>query len=113
MTNRNAPGIYTPGSQKPPEKEMINFKQDVQDQHDALESRRREIHAQREQTRQEIDRIYKGVGQIVAENGAWEKSIERVGKLQLETDALEQGIKYIDGQIGLLKRSNYWLNSRR
>ena len=112
MSNRHQPGLYTPGADKPPAKEMVNFDQDIMDKHDALETRRREVHSQLGQTRQEIDRIYKGIGQIVAENGAWQKDIVRVGKLQLEIDALDQGILYIDGQIGLLKRSNYWLNSR-
>ena len=112
MQNRYPTGLYTPGSDKPPEAERINYDQDIQDQHDALEFRRREIQAQQGQARQEIERIYKTIGQSIAENGAWQKDIARVGKLQLEIDALDQGILYIDGQIGLLKRSNHWLNSR-
>jgi peptidoglycan hydrolase CwlO-like protein len=113
MINTRDRGLYTPGSENLPKAEIVNFKQDVQDKHDALESRRRNIHDQRKQILNEIDRIYKSIGQVVVENGAWQKDIARAGQLQLEIDALDQGILYIDGQIGLLKRSNYWLNSRR
>ena len=104
--------LYTPGEQNPPEKEVVTFKQDIADQYDALEARRREINLQLSENGAEINRILESTGQIVAENGAWQKSISRVGKLRLDAEGLEAGLRYVEGQMGLLKRVNSWLKTR-
>ena len=104
--------LYTPGEQNPPEKEVVTFKQDIADQYDALDARRREINLQLSENGAETNRILESIGQVVAESGEWKKASVRVGKLRLEAEGLEAGLRYVDGQIEVLMRSNYWLKTR-
>ena len=55
-----------------------------------------------------IDRV----GQLVGEGLPYDKQLERAAQMRYEIEALELGIMYIEGQIGLLERSNYGLSKR-
>ena len=92
--------------------ETITQNPEVTEKYAALTSRLGELRAELGSVNGEINQILSGIGEQVAQGDDWKKSINRVGKLRLETEALAAGIKYIDGQIELLKRSHYWLTTR-
>ena len=112
MQTRYGTDRVTPGNQSLGKPEIKRFDQDVADKYNGLEAKRREINAQLREGNAEINRVFETIGQVVAEGGEWQKSISRVGKLRFDTEALEAGLRYIDGQEGLLKRSNNWLKLR-
>jgi len=82
---------------------------EVQEKYNAMTSRLGELRAELGSVNGEINQITGSLGEQVADGDDWQKSIARVGKLRLESEGLELGIKYIDGQIELLLRSHYWL----
>ena len=53
-----------------------------------------------------------GIGMLVGTGQPYEKQIARAAQMRLQIEALELGIMYIEGQIGLLERSNYGLSKR-
>jgi len=92
--------------------ETITRDPEVLERHDALISRLGELRAELGAVNGETVAILAAIGKQVAEGEGWQKSIAKVGKLRLESEGLDAGIKFIDGQIELLKRSNYWLTNR-
>jgi hypothetical protein len=95
-----------------PRAETVRFDQDVEDKYERLIKRRAELNAKLIDCNHEQDAILSNLGELVAEGGDWQKQTARLAALRLESGALEQGIKYIDGQKGLLKRMNSWLKTR-
>ena len=89
--------------------ETITRDPEVQEQYDVMISRLRELRSELAAVNSEINQILAAIGKQVAQGDDWQKSIARVGKLRLESEALEAGIRYINGQIELLRRSHYWL----
>ena len=53
-----------------------------------------------------------GIGALVGTGASYEKQLARAVKMRPQIEALELGIMFLEGQIGLLERSNYGLNKR-
>ena len=53
-----------------------------------------------------------GIGALVGTGASYDKQLERAAQMRLQIEALELGIMYIEGQIGLLERNHYGLNKR-
>ena len=81
----------------------------VREKFDAMVSRRRELAERLTEANRDREQILINLGAWVAEGCDYEVYTARLAELRLETEALEAGILYVDGQAELLKRSNYWL----
>ena len=101
-------GLYTPGSDRIG-KDTIRHDQDVEDKYFLLTSRRADLRLQLDQGNREQDRIMDGLGELVASGAEYQKQIDRLAASRMETEALEAGLHYLDGQCGLMRRMNSWL----
>ena len=95
-----------------PKIEIKRYDTEVEAEYKSLGVRLGELRAQVAQVDREIEKILAGLGKQVADGDSWQKSAAKVGRLRLESEALELGARHIDGQIGLLKRLNTWLRTR-
>ena len=55
------------------------------------------------------DAIVKEMGIAIAAGEDWKALAEQLSFLRIEEEALESGILYLDGQVGLMERLNHWL----
>ena len=99
--------LYTPGARIG--KQTVTFDGDIQAQFDSLGAKRRELELTLKSGRGEREQILDSLGEMVASGANYAKQLARLAALRQESEAIEAGIKYIDGQLGLLKRYNNWL----
>ena len=95
-----------------PKMEIKRHDPEVENEYNELSARRRELNAELAAHNREVDQILAGLGELVASGSKYKKQIDRLATLRQESEALSAGIRYIDGQVGLLKRSNNWLKTR-
>ena len=100
--------LYTPGAQTPG-REIVNFDGNIQAQFDSLGAKRRELELTLKSGRGEREQILDSLGELVASGANYTKQLARLAALRQEAEAIEAGIKYIDGKRELLKRYNGWL----
>lgn len=100
---------YTPGQDKPGPAVIVNYNETIQMEYNGLKSRRRELTTQVRQCSAEINQVQANLGAMAAEGCDYSEYTANLGQLRLQVEALELGIHYLDGQMGLLKRSNVWL----
>ena len=55
--------------------------------------------------------VIKQMGLAIAAGEDWEPIAKELTGLRLEEEALEAGVKYLDGQVGLMLRLHHWLKS--
>ena len=87
---------------------------EAQEQYDELAKRLGDLRSEFGAVSGEFSAIMSmaGIGALVGTGQPYEKQLARAGKMRLQIEALELGIVYIEGQIGLLERSNYGLSKR-
>ena len=88
--------------------------QEAQKTYDELAKKLGELRAELGKESAELSAIMSidRVGQLVGEGQPYTKQLERAVKMRHQIEALELGIMFLEGQIGLLERSNYGLNKR-
>ena len=107
-TNRHLVGSQNTGNKTPPIT-IVNYDQDVQDKYGSLTTRRAALQERLSQGKREQNKILEGLGELVATGAKYKPATDRLAALRLESEALELGIQYVNGQCGLLRRNNIWL----
>lgn len=95
-----------------PKAEIKRYDPEVENEYNELGARLGELRAEIVQVNSEIDQIMKGLGELVGSGKPYKKQTARLAALRLESEALEAGARYVDGQKGLLKRVHNWLRTR-
>jgi hypothetical protein len=89
--------------------EHITYEPEVQEKYDVLISRRQEIDSQLIAVDREENEILINLGEQVAKGSNYKKQVDRLAALRLESEALHEGVRYLNNQRDLLKRINTWL----
>ena len=100
--------LYRPG-EKTTGHTITRFNQEVQDEYDTKQNKKRELVARRTAAENEQDRIQVDLGRLVAEGGDHKKDTGRLNELSAEMVATDAGIQYLDGCLAIMKRVNHWL----
>jgi len=90
-------------------KQIAGFDQKIQDDWSTIQARKRELSNQLDKIYSEQAGIEINLGRLVAEGESHKKYTSRLAEIEREIKALSAGIKYLDGQSELLRRSNTWL----
>ena len=98
-------------SGKPEKHTVIRFDEKIAGEYAAMLQKRGELNARRSVVFANQDEAVKAMGATVANGGDWEPIAKELNDLRLEEEALEAGIKYLDGQAGLMLRLHHWLKS--
>ncbi len=93
-------------------KEVVTHNQDVEDEYSEMHARRRELGDQLSEVTGEMNQILAALGAQVAEGKGYQKQTARLSELRSQSEALQAGVLYVDGQRALLERLNTWLRSR-
>ena len=96
---------------KPEKHTIIRFDEKVAGEYAAMLQKRGELGARRSVVFAKQDEAVKAMGEAVAAGEPWEPIAKELNDLRLEEEALEAGIKYLDGQVGLMLRLHHWLKS--
>ena len=103
--------VFTPGRELLG-KETVGYDQEVEDKYTGLISRRHELNLQLGSVNGETDKILVNLGELVASGKKYKKQTDRLAVLRSESEALNEGIRYLNNQCDLLKRMNTWLTVR-
>ena len=95
-----------------PKAEIKGYDPEVQNEYDALTSRRGELRDELSAVNGEKNKILANLGELVYLGSKYAKHTDRLAKLRQQVEAVESGILFVDNQRGLLERMNTWLRSR-
>ena len=109
MTERYKSDLYTPGRQSLGAPEIVRDNQEIRDKYNSLQARRRELMTRLQAVSGKQRELLINLGAWVAEGCDYKEYTDQLSDLGAEQEALQAGIDYLDGQLGLLKRVNSWL----
>ena len=96
---------------KPEPHTVIRYDEKVAANYAGLVETLSELKARRSVVFANQDEAIKAMGATVANGEPWEPIAKELTDLRLEEEALEAGVKYLDGQVGLMLRLHHWLKS--
>ena len=102
--------VVSPGD-KPAAHTVIRYDEKVAGEYAALLEKTSELKSRRSVVFAKQDDLVKQMGLAIAAGCDWEPIAKELTDLRLEEEALEAGIKYLDGQAGLMLRLHHWLKS--
>jgi hypothetical protein len=111
MQTRYGKEAVSPGRKMPEKAEIQNFNQPIQDEWNRLQNRRQELQTRIREIEREERQLMTDLGHIMAEGADWREYGVHLSTLRLEGELVELGISCLDGQLGIMKRNNYWLKS--
>ena len=88
---------------------IIRFDKKVQDEFDAIKTKRRAMQSQLTEVIRDINQIQANMGSFVFEDCDYKEYLDRLAWLRLEQEALEAGVRFANNKVDALKRSNTWL----
>ena len=94
---------------KPEAHTVIRFDQAIADEYAELLKKRGELNTRLRAGYNKQDDLIQTMGLAIAAGGDWSGHAEQLSFLRLEGEALESGLLYLDGQVGLMERLNHWL----
>ena len=104
-------GEVTARDNKPAAHTIIRFDQEIQDTYNALTEKTSELSARLHAGYAKQDDLIQAMGLAIASGEDWVTIAKELTGLRLEAEALDAGIKYLEGQAGLMLRLHHWLKS--
>ena len=101
--------LVKPGDNKPAAHTVVRYDEKTAGEYAVLLQKRGELSTRLRAGYNKQDAIVKEMGIAIAAGEDWKALAEQLSFLRIEEEALESGILYLDGQVGLMERLNNWL----
>jgi len=101
--------LYTPGSDKMGPPNVVRFDEQIQNEYNDLQVKRRDLQTRLNNARSETEQTETNIGGFVAMGCDVDELADRWHELTDEIRWCELAIRHIDNQVERLKRVHFWL----